>query len=127
MRAKKFKTYTESGLGISKTGKIQVPYIRDPADCNDPLKNTINVYRQPIAKVGDRVADVSHAGFITKNSLAVVMEEDKILNGSRVVKIKYFFGNKDGTERWEAVWARDLFVMTGEQHDECFLKYLLDK
>jgi len=121
MRAKKFKTYTPSGLGISKTGKIQVPYIRDPR--NFPNEN---VYRQQNAQVGDLVADVSHAGFITKNSLAIVEGLDSVLDGKLVLKIKYFFTDKNGNERYEAVWAHDLFVMNREQHNECFTKYLIE-
>ena len=63
MKHKKFKKYTKSGLGISKTGKIMIPLVQSPG-----MYPGLNNYGKPLANVNDVVV-ITHPGFIGKGSI----------------------------------------------------------
>jgi hypothetical protein len=70
MKKKKFPNNTTHGLGISKTGKLMIPY-KAVADYKD---KGWNVYGQPYVELGDYACMPSHNGLITKDNICKVIK-----------------------------------------------------
>ncbi len=67
-KSKKFLEYTKAGLGITKSGRLQVPYVYSRKE------DGLNGYGQPLAKIGDKIAMVSHTGRMTKNNVGTMVD-----------------------------------------------------
>ncbi|PNX48618.1 MAG: hypothetical protein BV456_09630 [Thermoplasmata archaeon M8B2D] len=120
MKAKKFNNYTNSGLGISKTGKIQVPYVYNT---NPPANKT--AYGQSFPIIGSFVTVSAPSGFITKNTCGKVIDIDLSAhyinhNSNGVIVIETISG-KILTE-----WSYSAYVMTNAEYNDC-LNLLKDK
>lgn len=69
---KKFPNYTEHGLGISKSGRLQVPIKGSAPQSGE------NWYGQPLTNIGQKIAMVSHNGMITKKNIGELVAIDFI-------------------------------------------------
>lgn len=118
-KVKKFEKNTESGLGLSKNGKLQVPYTRY-FDLGKIFRdfyrnktgvdlNSYNCYGQYKAGLGDFICLNPYKGYITKSSLFVVIQVYPIV---RLRNVGGFSFN------YESSVLNNSFKMNTEQFDE---------
>ena len=110
MKAKKFKSYTPAGFGISPSGRLMVPL----GASHDNFKDGVtNIYGQPWASIGQYVLNAPHTGIINKKSpdIGIITNQIDLTGRSLFEYIK-----PDGTSSRE--WAKWLFVLTPEQYQE---------
>lgn len=113
MKKKRFKNTLPSGLGISKSGRLQVPLVA----CNEDGK--LNDYGQKYAQIGDLIAAVPHTGFISKNNIGkLVGVEDYPGFTGQAGEIELL----DGTRK-SAGWLRGIYVLNKAEYNDA-LKYL---
>ena len=116
MRIKKFPNETKSGLGITKSGRLQVPYMWSPSV--EQEAQGVNCYGQPIAKIGDYIAAVAHGGRITKKNIGVLVDT-KYLEGWRdYIVMKHLDG-----EIKEGGWLDGVYVLSEAQYNDA-INYL---
>jgi len=114
MKAKKFPSYLPSGLGVSKTGRLQVPFAASSRD------KILNSYGQPMAQVGDLIAAVSHTGRISKNNLGKLKDIKYIASyPDPYIEIEL----TDGTIK-KGGWLYGVYVMNPNEYSDAlnFLK-----
>lgn len=110
---KKIPSYTATGLGISKTGKIQVPIKRSPYEA---ILGETNSYGQPLPQVGDFVV-CSHPGFISMKTVYKVLAIDPEVYGlDRPFTI--VSENLNGKPAGDQFWGDDCFVLSDVQVEE---------
>lgn len=110
---KKFPAYTKTGLGISKTGKIQVPLKRSPYEA---ILGETNAYGQPLPKVGDIVV-CSHPGFISMKTVYKVLAIDPEVYGLKN-SFSIVSETLDGKPARDQFWGDDCFVLSDIQIEE---------
>jgi len=108
MTAKTFPKYTINGLGLSKTGKLMIPYKAK----SEYADKGMNLYGQPLAKVGDLVCLSSHNGLITINNTGKVLKQEDLL---RFGEVTY-----TGTEE---AWTYTAYVMTAQEYEDVLGHY----
>ncbi len=108
MQKKKFEKTSLSGLGISKSGRLQIPLV---GSFSEKYKEDKNRFGQDLAKVGDYVSEWSMS-WITKNNTGVVVSigEDKL--GYNSVTVETLSGK---TKNFSLC---DLFVLKEGQYNE---------
>ena len=113
MKAKKFPSYLPSGLGVTKTGRLQVPFAASSRD------NNLNSYGQPLAQIGDLIAAVSHTGKISKNNLGKLKDIKHI---SSYPDPYIVIELADGTVK-DGEWLYGVYVMNPNEYADA-LNYL---
>ncbi len=117
MRKKTFISTLPSGLGLTKSGRLQVPNVY--SSYGDELSS----YGQPFAVAGDKIAMVANGGRITKKNIGEVVEikylEIKGLGFNRsYIVMKYL----DGTIK-DSEWTREAYVLNKDEYKDA-LEYL---
>ncbi len=120
MKTKNFPGYTSHGLGITKSGRLQVPCVYS----NDS-SSELNGYGQPMAKIGDKIAMVSHTGRMTKHNVGIMVNINKMdvsnlpSNGKYVV-LKNIAGDAPKDDEW----LGGAYVLSDEEYNDA-IEYLL--
>jgi len=83
MIRKYYPNYTKHGLGITKTGRLQVPFKHGLTPYPDDKAVEFNCYGQPMPKIGDLISNVSHTGRITKNNIGIIVDIKFIIDNNR--------------------------------------------
>lgn len=119
MRKKKFEKTLPSGLGITKSGRLQVPNVWSPDD------SELNGYGQPMPKVGDKVADVAHGGRITKKNVGEIVAIKALEStGMFAYKRDYIEFKRliDGKVE-DTSWLDSVYVLNDDEYKEV-IEYL---
>ncbi len=111
---KQFKNYTKTGLGISKTGKIQIPEVFGISSST----TVINAYNQIHAEKGEFVASAIPSGIISKGTLGIVEYRISTPHDTGITTI--FCINGDHREDW----SYGVFKLTEDQFKEA--KYIIE-
>ena len=115
MKKKKFPSYTEHGLGVSKSGKLMIPYkaTREQED------NGLNVYGQPYVEIGDYACMPSHNGLITKSNIGRVVDQDYIEAFGPTTNIQRLNGTVGEAE----MWTYGVYRMTEGEYIDALVHY----
>jgi len=120
MKSKKFLEYTKTGLGVTKSGRLQVPYV------GAVKEDGLNRYGQPLPKIGDKIAMVSHTGRMTKNNVGIVVDictfkdVPNLPSEGTYVVLK----NIAGGAPVEGNWLEDNYLLSDEEYQDA-IGYLL--
>ena len=122
MKSKKFLEYTKTGLGITKSGRLQVPYV-----CSVKEKGKgLNSYGQPLPKIGDKIAMVSHTGRMTKNNVGIIVDirtfkvVTELPSGGDYVVLE----NIAKETPFEGNWLEANYILSDEEYQDA-IEYLL--
>lgn len=103
---KKFPQKTEHGLGITKAGKLQIPYKGVQSNF---YEEDICRFGLPYAQVGDFAWVGSHTGLITPKNIGLVTRVYEILGHDLCVDIENLLGGEEGN------WRSGAMPLTKEQ------------
>ena len=107
MRLKKFPSTLPSGLGVTKSGRLQIPLKWNGYSIKEK-PDDISCYGQPMPKVGDKVAVIAHGGLITKKNLGIVTGTGILMDRETVEVILR-------TGETTSDWLDSLYVLTDEE------------
>ncbi len=120
MKSKKFLEYTKAGLGITKSGRLQVPYIYST------YEDGLNGYGQPLAKIGDKIAIVSHTGRMTKSNVGIMVNIGNFKNVSNLPSGGNYVVLKSIADEApiDGEWLAGAYVLNDEEYQDA-IEYLL--
>ena len=72
-KLKKYSQTTPGGLGITKSGKIQFPYVFKTGMNPDPI---INNYGLPYPTIGNWVCNALPSQFLYPSNVGIIIDED---------------------------------------------------
>ena len=114
MKLKKFNAWSPAGLGITNSGKLQIPHVAigGVAAATHP---TNSHYGIPKVKVGDYMAATSN-GFLTPKTVGTVTSIEDLGDISKSFGLSVKFKTITGVD--DSTWHRHAYKLTEAQYLE---------